>query len=227
MLRRLIGRSLCLILGLIIFFSVTAETLRGNLIKNGDFAQGLESWEKNHTSRVDDRWKVEVSGEGLKWERLRSHNDGGAVGVWQQVNVSTVGLRRLTLKFQVKVSYQSLENSGSWSEGRGGWGETPVRVALDYLAEDGREYHWEHGFLYLYRKAPTIEEVPDPTDFTRIAQDRWSPFEIDLLRGGALQTPEPRKGKILPRPKEIRKLSFFGSGWDFEGGVRKVTLNGE
>jgi hypothetical protein len=103
---------------------------------------------------------------------------------------------------EVRVDSHSLRGSGWWSDQRGGTGEYPVKIRIDYLDDRERKASWTHGFL-------TTRNPDRLKNYTRVKKGQWTKVELKLDLGEAVH---------------LRAIRFFGSGWSFEGAVRNLQL---
>jgi len=101
-------------------------------------------WAKFHQSNIRDQWNVKV-GDEISWSR-KAGADSGSAGVYQRIGVLAPG--KLLLKMEVRIDSHSLPGSGWWGDKRGGTGEYPAKIRLDYLDERER-------FPLIRKKAPS------------------------------------------------------------------------
>ncbi len=120
----------------------------------------------------------------------------------QGVNKVVGDYLSLLLRFDVRITYQSLSGGGEQSS------EFPMIVRVDYKDANGNPQHWTHGFYYQNDSGYNIingEQVPQDAPFR---------FEEDLK-------------KVLVNPQTIESIQFYGSGWDWDAFVSEVELIAE
>ena len=157
-----------------------------------------DEWEKFHQSNIRDRWNVEIADE-IAWSRVAG-GDSGSAGVFQWIRAGVPG--KLLLRMEVRVDSHSLRGSGWWSDQRGGTGEYPAKIRIDYLDDRERKAFWTHGFL-------TNKNPNRLLNYTQIKKGEWTKVELELDLGDHVF---------------LRAIRFYGNGWSFEGAVRKLEL---
>jgi len=195
-----------------------------NLIRNGDFSDGLSEWEKTHSSKVEDMWDVTVQGEEkyLAWSRERSRNDGGTAGAIQQMEADVSRFKKLILSVDVRVSSHTLSGPGWWAEQRGGSGEYPAKILIYYKNAEGTPHVWTHGFL------PDFKGRTSLTNFSHVPRDTWYHYEADLKDAAELVDMDfKQRGQRLPLPAKITAIKLLGQGWDFAAAVDNIKLLGK
>lgn len=113
-----------------------------NLVCNGGFRKSLDAW-----TQVS--WQMPgnpglftfardtadgVPAPCFAYARANSNNDGGRMGLYQEVAERVTGLSSLILICNVKILSSTLGDSGWHWTVNGGWGETPGRVIVHYMA---------------------------------------------------------------------------------------------
>lgn len=210
----------------------------GNLLRNAIF-QGQDEWQVRHRSNVEDEFSVRGEENCIILERSDSQNDGGSVGLYQDLDVDVSGADRLLLSLDVCVASQTLDGSGWRTEERRGRGEMPARVSIVYLDEGGDEQVWDHGFTtisdssrvyYITNPKTGQEEVkyPGVTEFrnaTKINAAEWSHFSFDLLDENVRM--DPWGDVVLPEPVTLIRISLYGNGWDFRAAIKNPILRAE
>jgi hypothetical protein len=195
--------------------AVGAQAGGDELVKNGDFAQGLEFWTVDQP--CSSCW-LDVQGGFLAWERTNSGGDGSAISAHQALDVDTSGYQRLLLTLEVRVESHSLSNSGWWSDQHGGSGEYPAKISLSFADAAGQSFEWSRGFLITHDGSTALQ------NYTLVPTGQWTPFEADLL-----SPPQwvDARGNPLPRPARLTGFTVGGSGWDFRAAVRHLSLTGQ
>ena len=190
------------------------------LVANGDFSQGLKSWEIIQSENCDHCWvEVQAGDSGhrhlLAWKRTQGGAAGGAIWARQTLNRDLGDCNRLVLSFDVRVDAHSLPNSGWWSEQRGGSGEYPVKVNLAFLSEREERFGWSHGYLYEHDGSTSL------SNYTQAPRGRWITVQTDLLAPAQWLDPQ---GRPLPRPMTLQEILIGGNGWDFAGAITNLQL---
>ena len=193
-----------------------AADLSNNLIQNG-LMNGLSGWQKQHISQVKDYTVLKSYPNIAVWERGKSNNDGGLLGVYQELNADVSDATKLELCLDVWVGYHSLPNTGWWSEQNHGNGEMPVHVTVAYEDANGQSHDWDHGFMLSNSGGTTLK------DFTLVPQALWSHHCFNLMSDAVRR--DPKRQKVLPKPAKITRVSLYGNGWDFHGAVGNVLLS--
>jgi len=187
-----------------------------NLIKNGSF-KGMSFWTKQHISQTKDTTSVKPDNKGfIVWERTKSSNDGGLIGVYQVMNADVSGAKSLELCLDVWAGYHTLPNTGWWSDQHNGSGEMPAHITITYADKKGGTYNWDYGFLASDSGGTALR------NFTVVGKDTKKQFCFDLMQAGVRT--DPRGRKTLPAPAKIKRIALYGNGWDFKGAVGNVSL---
>lgn len=184
------------------------------LVRNRDFSRGLTlAWtpiDIGETGRPDvggQRSIVneEVNGELVPTLRITrdtakdTHNE---TGLRQQIDREVSAYRSVTFSAWVKVNSASLDGGGYAGS------EYPMMFRINYVAENGGNYTWAHGF---YVK----NETNRPADIGElIPAGQWHHFTLDMH-----QLPD--------RPAFISSIEVLASGHDFDAQVTKVELKVE
>jgi len=155
-------------------------------------------WDKFHASNIPDAWDVAI-GDGITWRR-EAGADGGSAGVIQALRKDVNG--KLLLEMEVRVDAHSLGGSGWWSDTHGLTGEYPAKVELLYLDAKEKQRVWAHGFL-------TADNPQKLRNYTKVPAGEWTKVRLEIDLGGAAT---------------LKRVRFYGEGWSFQGGVRKVRL---
>jgi hypothetical protein len=177
-----------------------------DLVVMGDFTALSPDWDG--TWREEDRSEDSPRGvvtpkpDGVYLVR-RGEGHGQSVLV-QQVNRPAWDFEALTLTARVKAIYQSLPGGGTAGS------EYPIMIRINFRDVTGGETRWYHGFYY---DVPTDERY-STKDATRVSQNEWFQFEIDLL-------------ELTPRPTFIRSIEIVATGWSYEGAIQQLSLVGE
>lgn len=184
----------------------TQGNTAGGYIKNGDFMAGLESWQVVDIKKKGTNSAVVADdpeyGKVLVLGRVDSQNDGGLIGVEQELDVDVSGLDSLELSLVAAIDGQTL-NSDGWYDG-----ETPVFVTIDYTNGSGEPRSWTHGFMVSGSviNYPGRDENIPPID--------WHTYD---------------SGNLLPSltgAVTIDKVTVAGSGWDLFSRIAEVSLMG-
>jgi hypothetical protein len=182
-----------------------------NLVLNGAFEGALDPlWQQYAEVKPGhSAGQVTLSDEDRRRavRFIRRAEDGvpNRVGIRQEVNRDVQGYDTLTLRFDVKVLYQSVPGGGEKAS------EYPVMVDLAYTDIYGKDLHWYQGFYHFDLPAgspylpPTGERVPLGVWYTY-----ESPNLFELLRD--------------IRPARINSISLYAVGHDYESSVSDIGL---
>jgi hypothetical protein len=127
------------------------------------------------------------------------------VGVSQTLGRDVQGYDVLTLRFDLKILYQSVPGGGYLAT------EYPVMADIFYTDIYGKDLHWYQGFYYMDLPAgntylpPTGEKIP---------MGIWYTFESPNLFDMLKET----------RPARINSIALFASGHDYESLISNVAL---
>jgi hypothetical protein len=179
----------------------------------------MEGWEqgKGGHGRLCLEWNK--AGGLVQWARTQSRSDGGSIRISRGVEVDVSDVHCLLLGVALRVDSHSLKNSGWCSDRRGGSGEYPVHIRLDYLDEKEKPSFFNHGFL------TTDNDGARRVDFTRVPKKKWIFFGADLMDPQSRKAPDPGRPDKFPRPPCILgKLHLYGNGWDFKGAVNHACI---
>ena len=176
-----------------------------DLVEMGDFSALPPNWQ--------DTWRKEDRSERTPKGIVTPHPDGlyftrvglgaGETVLAQQINRDVWDFEELILTLRVKAIYQSLPGGGTAGS------EYPIMVRINFRDITGGETRWYHGFYYA---APTDERY-STKHATRIAQDEWLRYEINLLQ-------------LTPRPTFIQTIEVVATGWSYEGAIQRISLVG-
>ncbi len=194
------------------------------LVENGSFERGLSAWRKRSRMKRGRVKTLEVvrcgDGSALKYERENAGADGGCVLVEQDLKVSVRGLKRLILTLRGRVLSHDLNDSGWCSTRKGGTGEYPLHVSLDYLDAGERKVSWKWGCLTRKNSEPL-------ENYWLVRRGEWAMMRLDLLDDRARLEPNRNRragGRNLPAMEILRVVRVGGNGWDFSGEVDFVSL---
>jgi len=182
-----------------------AEKTPETLIKNGDFTNGLNSWEE--TKEGVAITKIEVVNDSsdypfvLEINRKESNGQKGFLGLKQKINKKVDDYTLLAVVMDIKVVSSSLENDGT--DG----GEYPLCIEISYEDRAGIFYTWRQGFLY-------AGNINYPKIGERVPKDKWYIY----LSGNLL--------KLEPKPKILKEIKIYGQGQDFVARIANLSLIG-
>ncbi|MCP4569327.1 MAG: hypothetical protein GY841_17270, partial [FCB group bacterium] len=131
----------------IVLSGVNNGTTISNLIQNGTFDDNFSEWEKSSSKRPENPskffWTIDpddgLEAPSFSFRRTEAINDGGSVGLFQQLNQSVIGWDVLQVSYNAKIISNTLQDSGWYWTSYGGWGETPCRIVIQYLVNTGCE----------------------------------------------------------------------------------------
>jgi|AMZC01.1.fsa_nt_AMZC01000742.1_16 hypothetical protein len=221
--RRLWGLSLlALVIALLSLGSAAAQG-GDELLVNGNFAQGTAGWTFNIASTCGSCW-IDVLGDDsgpernmLMWERTNSGNNGSAIWAQQRVDADVSRYGSLWLTVQLRVLQHSLSNSGWWSDMHNGNGEYPVQVTLRFADRGGQLFEWSHGFLAVHDGSTALR------NYTLVPAGEWTTYSADLFLPAEWTDP---RGMALPTAARLVEVVIGGSGWDFSGAIKSISIMG-
>ncbi|MFQ6055736.1 MAG: NosD domain-containing protein, partial [Methanosarcinales archaeon] len=198
-------------------------SVKANLIKNGDFSDGLNNWTERGYGRGNRQVKVvyddAINSSVLEFKRWNSGADGGMVGVYQNLSINVNEYKEIYLEADVKVISNTLGDSGWWSYVYGGDGEFPVHLYLYYEDENGTDWVWTHGFL-------PVKDYWNRTNYDIVNRSEWYHYISPNLVFLKTTTTKPHNVPIpSPPPKKITGIFLGGKCWDFSGRIDNVKLN--
>lgn len=172
-------------------------------VKNGDFSEGLESWDINKTDKGLNVVEVipldEGSNKVLHVKRTNSGTDGTYCGVFQRLDLPLQGISKLVLKARLRPVSHTLRGTGRYG------GEAPIGIRLrvkDASFPKGLKL-WDVGFY---------THGDNPYSHMQLAEaDKWLQFKKDIT-------------KEFPATATIYAIQIIGSGWDFEGYADEIHL---
>lgn len=180
-----------------------------NLVVNGDFSEGFESWHRFNDQGTDGgdvdgtfSLVVDEGRRAAKFLRTGGHGNHCETVLEQTIDRTIPApVSSLVVRANVKVRYQSLSGGGYLSS------EYPLMIRLTYRDVYDSEAEWVRGFYY-----QNVEG--NPTTFgVNLPHDRWYLFQSENLL------------ESLPiRPYRIIRLRVYASGWDYESLVSDVNL---
>lgn len=124
-------------------YGIIASSPTGNLLRNGDFSDGFNCWIKTSWKNINNPsqffWNIEAqdgtpAAPCFDYKRTNSGSDGGWIGLFQKLRQHVDGWDSLKVSYNVKIVSNTLNDSGWWWTVYGGWGETPGRIVVHYLA---------------------------------------------------------------------------------------------
>jgi len=193
----------------------------GNLIYNGDFAQGIAGWSiEQACESCGMQTNVDPNrGDYLAWARDNSGNDGGAIWARQSLDIDVSTCQQLRLAFDIRVDRHTLPNSGWWTDEHGGIGEYPVTVRLAFMpAFQGSPFEWAKGFLIVHDGATRA------SNWLPVPGNTWWHYEADVFSRAEWVD---AFGNVQTNPGILTAVYVGGSGWDFIGAIDNLVLTGE
>ncbi len=192
-----------------------------SLIRNGDFAHGLNYWAVDQPCSscwMDVQVDAASGGNVLAWERTNAGGSGSAIMARQMLGVDVSGYAHLRLALEVRVNSHSLPNSGWWSDEHGGSGEYPVKLSLAFTDAAGQSFEWSRGYLITHDGSTALR------NYQVVPAGQWVTVDTDVFEAGQWLD---ARGNPLPAPAQLTSLAIGGSGWDFSGAARGVVLTTE
>lgn len=192
-----------------------------NLVRNGDFSEGLNNWSAFS-------WQVELPDQPKGVTEVRPINgdptlhfkrDGvghADVRVTQSLNQDVSDYDSLRLSLTLRVLQQSLGVCGVQGS------ECPLFVVVNYIDESGVSRVWQHGFY----ATGTVDDSATPgaciscavvqRPHERVPLNQLYFYDVDLIQELASQG-------YLP-PRLIETISLIASGHSFETAIADVSL---
>ncbi len=181
-----------------------------NLVRNGDFQEGLDVAWRVFNDQGTDGGDVDGTAEVMEDEgrnAVRFQRAGEQADHCETVLEQTIdaqlpdAVTSLTVHATVKVRHQSLSGGGYLSS------EYPLMIRLTYRDVYDSETEWIQGFYYQ-------NTAGNPTTYgEEIPRDTWHFFES----GNLLE-------ELPVRPYKIMRLRVYASGWDYESLISDVSL---
>jgi PKD repeat protein len=206
------------------------------LLKNGDFSNGLANWmvrvEYGYQSQIHtgEDWEV-IGDKGYGWTDIAvidedarknvldikqeiSDGDGDWTGVFQVLDIDVSGYDELYFEADGKAMFQSLPGDG-WVGG-----EYPVHFIISYEDVNGVQHDawlgwppnpaWQQGFYYT--------SVGDP--------DGLNPYSNKVTQNVWFHYKSPNLMNLSPAPKIIKIVRLYSSGWAYHGRIDNARLYG-
>jgi hypothetical protein len=178
-----------------------------NLIANGEFSLGLESWQPGSrgdvadvqpghviTREQDNRSFVEFArDDAQRYGETFLHKSIGQ-------DVTDYGLLRLN--FQLRILAQSTVEGGPFGP------EYPLLVRVHYRDSSGTEATWTHEFYV------GIDDSHSLPDTTAMIESQWTDETFDLF--------DP--SMVTPRPSEILWIEYAATGRSYRSDLGNVQL---
>ena len=221
--RRLWGLGVLVLVAALASLGGAAAQGGDELLVNGNFAQGAAGWSLNIADTCSSCW-IDVVGDDsgpernmLMWQRTNSGNNGSAVWAQQRVDADVSRYGSLWLTVELRVIQHSLPNSGWWSDRHNGNGEYPVQVTLRFTDAAGQPFEWSHGFLVVHDGSTALR------NYTLVPADQWTTYSADLFLPAEWTDP---RGMALPNAARLMEVVVGGSGWDFSGAIKSISVMG-
>jgi len=181
-----------------------------DLIKNGNFASGLDGWTAANRGEEEPvlgstQLVVQDGRDVVVFSRT------GAVKhcetyLYQPLDVDITDFDSVKLRLDLKLINQSLSGGGVLGS------EYPLLIRLNYRDVYNNENTFVKGFYYQNKDG-------NPThNGEQVRQGEWQTFEIDLL--------DPT-GNVQPKPAYLTWLEIAASGHNYESEVTNVRLIAE
>lgn len=187
--------------------AVSAEQ---NLVVDGTFAAGLESWPSYQVAENITPGTVNFDvrqGRSVAYF-IRQGDDifHNEIGIRQIIARDVNVYESLILQLDVNILFQSVSGGGSMVS------EFPVRAEINYTSIYGQELTWGYGFYY--RDPEGSNPVVPEHLGTKVTQAQWftyrSPNLFELLEE--------------TRPARINSIRIYASGHNYRSMVSEVSL---
>ena len=167
----------------------------------------LDGWKK--VPATSGSSLAEIVDGALHYKRVGY--DGSKEGVEKDVNIDISECNEAYIELDVKVVSNSLSSSGWWSYEKGGIGEFPAMVILDFYDSDDKHALWAYGFL-------EKEDSYHRSNYTQVQKGEWYHFKsTNLVKEKTTETLPHNKPKESGTIKRITKIFVGGVGHSFEG----------
>jgi hypothetical protein len=180
-----------------------AMPIKGDLVKNGAFKDGLNYWQPHRNRIVADNVKTFSLSDGIL--KIKASNESDREGLMQDINLDVTGAASVVLMADVMVKEQTLGGLGPYGR------DAPIAIAIGYKDASGEE---KSRSLVFYKGFYCLkpENADEKIDGQEVLKDQWYRNIFDLMQ-------------LEPKPVFIQYISLEGSGWPVrEGWIRDVHL---
>jgi hypothetical protein len=179
-----------------------------NLITNGDFTHGTDSWMTTEDAEEPVVGTTSVVQEADRYLVVFRRQGGAKHGenrMFQPINRDVSDLQSLQLKLDLAVNEQTLAG--------GGWqgSEYPLQIRIRYRDVYDSEAGLTRGFYF-----QNNEGHPTPNGI-QMVRNQWHSYTVDLF--------DP--ASVSPRPNYLLSIEVVGSGWSYESRFTDVRLVAE
>lgn len=177
--------------------------IKGDLISNGSFKEGLSDWLPHRDRILADDVKTFFLSEGIL--KIRANDQNVREGIMQEIDEDVSGAASVVLMADVLVKEQT--QAGLGPKGA----DAPVAIAVGYkdasLNDNDKALIFYKGFYSL-----KSEDTDNISNGQLVLKDQWYRHIFDLMR-------------LDPKPVFIQFISLEGSGWPArEGWIRDIHL---
>jgi hypothetical protein len=180
-----------------------AMPVKGDLIKNGSFKDGLSHWTPHRDRMPEDNVKTFSLSEGIL--KIKAADENVREGLMQEIGTDVKGAASVVLMADVMVKKQT--QAGLGPDGK----DAPIAIAVGYKDSAGGD---NSKTLIFYKGFYSLkpEEKDKNSDGQLVIRDQWYRNIFDLMQ-------------LDPKPVSIQYISIEGSGWPArEGWIRDIHL---
>ncbi|MGB9724376.1 MAG: hypothetical protein ACP5OO_02795 [Chloroflexia bacterium] len=195
------------------------EPARWQLLRNGDFAQGLAYW-TFRSEQTADGGTVEATylldqqmvGEAWTWtlglSRMGGTEDRCIAILSQEIGTDLSPYQSVRLEFDLRIDYQSQPGGGPLGI------DYPFNVAVRYHDAQGENRRYTFGF-YDHTARGSKTDFPGTEGEARMVPHyRWTHISLELL-------------ELYPRPVFLDGIELLASGNDYKAWVANVSLSAQ
>lgn len=183
------------------------------LLPTKPISLGVDEWEKwlqkgevvegtNEVLLKDDQVFQKV----VEFYRTSEPGDGGAVGIYQELDLDVKTFSKINIWIVGKVLKEKGNNIANVNPPF--FPEGAVQVRVKYLTADGNKKEWYHSFFYsniIYY---------DKLHYSLVTKDKWFWYI------------GPNLLELNNKPVKIKEIRVYGFGWQFTGQVAEVNIIG-
>ncbi len=178
--------------------------IKGDLVKNGSFRDGLSYWTPHRDRIPADDVKTFSLADGIL--KIRATIENTREGVMQEIGADVKGAASVILMADVMVKEQT--QAGLGTKGT----DAPVAIAVGYKDSSGGDNKTLVFYKGFYSLKPEDRDNISEGEGQLVLKDQWYRNIFDLMR-------------LDPKPVYIEYISLEGSGWPArEGWIRDIHL---
>jgi hypothetical protein len=180
-----------------------AMPIKGDLVKNGSFKEGLSYWVPHRDRIPADNVKTFSLSDGIL--KIKATNENAREGLVQEINTDVKGAASIVLMADVMVKEQT--QAGLGPDGK----NAPIALVVGYKDAAGLDNNSTLVFFKGFYSLKSEDTDKNP-DGQLVIRDQWYRNIYDLMQ-------------LEPKPVFIQYISIEGSGWPArEGWIRDIHL---